>query len=152
MDKKIVVLVRSGLPYKNTIIYGRQRARELGAKLLLVGVIPDMGSSKRAALATYEIGPYQNILKKIEEETSDYLERAVQFCLDNSITAEVSTESGGMEGVINKFVKDAYVKLVVVPTPTKKEHHHEFLDAIRHFTYDVGDYRAHCPVVSVLAT
>ena len=34
MDKKIVVLVRAGTPYKTTIAYGRQRARETGAKLL----------------------------------------------------------------------------------------------------------------------
>jgi len=152
MDKKIVVLVRAGLPYKNTIIYGRQRAREEGAKLLLVGVIPDMDLSRRTAFAAYEFGPYENITKKMEEETSDYLERAVQFCLDNSITAEVSTENGGMEGAINKFVKDISVKLVVVPTPTKKEHHHEYLDAIKHFTNDVVGYKAYCPVVSVLAT
>ncbi|MBI4684940.1 MAG: hypothetical protein HY755_07050, partial [Nitrospirae bacterium] len=92
MNKKIVVLIRTGLPYKNTIIYGRQRAREAGANLLLVGVIPAMDSSRRVAFATYEFSSYENIAKKLEEETSVYLERAVQFCLDNAITVETRIE------------------------------------------------------------
>ncbi|MDP2158332.1 MAG: hypothetical protein Q8K68_11555 [Nitrospirota bacterium] len=96
MDKKIVVLVRAGLPYRNTILYGKQRAREANAKLLLVGVVPDMdSSSRRFSFAAYEIAPYETITRKLEEETSDYLERAVQFCLDNGITVETAFASGG---------------------------------------------------------
>jgi|MudIll2142460700_1097286.scaffolds.fasta_scaffold823314_1 nucleotide-binding universal stress UspA family protein len=152
MDKKIVVLIRAGVPYKNTISYGRQRAREAGAKLLLVGVVPDLNLSRRTAFASFEIGPYSTISKKMEEETSLYLDRAVQFCLDNAITVETQTETGGIESSVKKFAKDPNVKLVVVPTPSKKEHHSEFLDAIKHFAHDVLDYELCCPVVTVLAT
>jgi hypothetical protein len=153
MDKKIVVLVRAGLPYRNTILYGKQRAREANAKLLLVGVIPDMdSSSRRFSFATYELASYETITRKLEEETSDYLERAVQFCLDNCITVETAVASGGLQGAVSKYSKDEYAMLVVVPTPTKREHHSEFLDAIKHFTHDMIDYKLRCPVVSVLAT
>jgi nucleotide-binding universal stress UspA family protein len=152
MDKKVVVLIRTGTPYKNTIMYGRQRAREAGAKLLLVGVTPDMNTSRRTAFAAYEIGPYSAISRKMEEETALYLERAVQFCLDNAITAETQHETGGVESAVRKYAKDASVKLVVVPTPSKKEHHSEFLDAMKHFAHDVLDHKLCCPVVTVLAT
>ena len=152
MDKKIVVLIRAGLPFKNTIIYGRQRARETGSKLLLVGVIPDMGLSRKLAFATYEIGPYENIAGRMKQETSEYLERAVQFCLDNGATVETATESGGLEGVVKRYAKDPGVRLVIVPSPTRREHHSEFLDTIRHFTQEIIDYNICCPVVSVLAT
>lgn len=152
MDKKIVVLIRAGVPYKNTISYGRQRAREAGAKLLLVGVIPAMTSSHMVALATCEIGPYETIVKKFEKEAYEYLERAVQFCLDNSLTVESTVQSGGVGGVAKMYSRDTNVKLVVVPTPIKQEHHSEFLDTLKHFTHNILDHELRCPVVTVLAT
>jgi len=154
MEKKVVVLVRAGVPYKNTIIYGRQRARDMGAKLVLAGIVPALGAGRRIALAAYEIAPYDSLEKLNEVEAARYLERVVQFCLDNGITAETAIVAGGMETAIRQFGKDANVKLVVVPTPTKKEHHSEFfdvLDAFRHFTQDVIEPQLCCPVVSVVA-
>ena len=59
-----------------------------------------MDSSRMVALAACEIGPYDNITKKFEEEAAEYLERAVQFCLDNSLTVEDSVQNGGVGGVV----------------------------------------------------
>lgn len=151
MDKKIAVLIRAGLPYTKTIKYGNEKAREIGAKILLVGVIPDLDASRRVALSLYEFSSYDNFSKKLEREAVDYLERAIQFCLDNGITAEVSLEAGGLEKAIKKTSKDKDTKLVVVPSPVKEEHHHEFLSAIKHFAHDMLDHEVRCPVVSVLA-
>ena len=152
MEKKIVVLIRAGVPYKNTIIYGRQRARETGSKLLLVGVIPTINSPQMVALAACEIGSYSTITKKFEEEAAQYLERAVQFCLDNSLTVETAVQDGGVGGVAKMYSKDTSVRLVVVPTPVKQEHHSEFLDTLKHFTHNIIDHELRCPVVTVLAT
>jgi nucleotide-binding universal stress UspA family protein len=154
MDKKVVVLIRAGVPYKNTVMYGRQRAREAGAKLVLAGVVPALGPERRAALAAYDLAPFESIGRRFEEETAAYLDRAVQFCLDNGITTETQTVSGGMDTAIRQFGQDTAVKLVVVPTPTKKEHHSEFFDvleSLKHFTQDVIEPKLCCPVVSVVA-
>lgn len=152
MDKKIAVLVRAGQPYKKTISYGFERAREMGAKLLLVGVVPELDASRRVGLAIHEFGPYENVACSLENEASEFLERAVQYCLDNGIIVETLMENGGIEGAVNQVVKDKNVKLVVVPTPTKREHHSEFLEAMKHFAQDVMDFERRCPVVLVLAT
>jgi len=154
MDKKVVVLIRAGVPYKNTVMYGKQRAREAGAKLVLASVVPALGVERRTALASFEVAPYETISRRNEEEAAAYLDRAVQFCLDNGITTETQTVSGGMDTAIRQFGRDASVKLVVVPTPTKKEHHSEFfdvLDSFKHFTQDVLEPKLCCPVVSVVA-
>jgi hypothetical protein len=42
MDKKIVVLVHPGMPYRKTIKYGCTRAREMGAKLTLLAIISEL--------------------------------------------------------------------------------------------------------------
>ena len=154
MDKKVVVLVRAGVPYKNTVIYGKQRAREAGAKLVLAGIIPALGADRRAALATYEVAPFANIEQLKADEAAAYLDRVVQFCLDSGITTERQLVEGGMDTAIRRFGQDPSVKLVVVPTPTKKEHHSEFFDMIesfKHFTHDVLEPKLCCPVVSVVA-
>lgn len=152
MEKKIAILVRTGLPYRRTILYGVERAREIGAKLLLVGVIPELDNSRMIALALHEFSPYETISRRIEDETGDFLERVIQFCLDNGIAVETQMEKGGLESVVKQVVKDKNIKLVIVPTPTKKEHHSEFLDAIKHFAHDIVENELKCPVVSVLAT
>ena len=154
MEKKVVVLIRAGVPYKNTVLYGKQRSREAGAKLVLASVVPALGADRRTALAAYDIAPYQSIGRGYEEEAAAYLDRAVQFCLDNGITAETQAVSGGMDTAIQRFRTDKSVKLVVVPTPTKKEHHSEFFDvleSLKHFTQDVLEPSLCCPVVSVVA-
>jgi len=154
MEKKVVVLVRAGVPYKSTIVYGKQRARDMGAKLVLAGIVPALGTGRRTALAAYDIAPYDTLEKLNEIEAARYLDRVVQFCLDNGITAETQIVAGGMETAIRQFGKDRSVKLVVVPTPTKKEHHSEFfdvLDAFKHFTQDVIEPQLCCPVVTVVA-
>ena len=150
MDKKIAVLVRAGLPYKKTILYGFERAREIGAKLLLVGVVPDLDASRRVTVALLELSPYRNISSRLEYETDEFLERVVQFCLDNGIAVETQIEKGGIQRVITQVVKDRNIKLVIVPTPTKPEHHSEFLDAVKHFAHDIVENELKCPVVSVL--
>lgn len=151
MDKKIAILIRAGQPYSKTIKYGYEKAREIGAKILLVGVIPDLNASRRFALSLYEFSSYDTFYKRLESETVDYLERAIQYCLDKGITVEVSVEAGGLENVIKKTSKDKDTKLVIVPSPVKEEHHHEFLSAIKHFAHDILDQEPGCPVVSVLA-
>lgn len=152
MEKKIAILVRTGRPYRRTILYGVERAREMGAKILLVGVIPELDVSRRVGLAIHEYGPYEIISRKIEDETGEFLERVIQFCLDNGIAVETQMEKGGMEGVVKQLVKDKNIRLVIVPTPAKSEHHSEFLDTIKHFAHDIVENELKCPVVSVLAT
>jgi nucleotide-binding universal stress UspA family protein len=152
MNKKIAILVRAGLPYRKTVLYGFERAREIGAKLLLVGVIPELDASRRVALAMHELSSYEQISRRIEQETREFLERVVQFCLDSGVTVETQIERGGIEGVVKEVVKDRNIRLVIVPSPTNKEHHPEFLEAIRHFAHDMIENELRCPVVSVLAT
>jgi len=150
MEKKIVILLHPGLPYRKTIRYGNERARDMGAKLLLLSVVPDVSDS--VSVAVYEFGPYEKISERIEHDISGFLERAVQFCLDNGITADTRVEKGEIEEVIKKVVRDRNVRLVVVPTPTKEVHHAAFIEAIRDFAHNMLDHELKCPVVSVLAT
>jgi len=152
MDKKVVVLVHPGLSYKKTIKYGSERAREIGAKLSLLSVVPEFNASERVATAIYEFGPYETVSKNIENDIVAFLERAVQFCLDNGITVETRVERGGIEDVIKQVVKDINVRLVVVPTPTKEAHHAAFIATIRQFAHNMLDHELRCPVVAVLAT
>lgn len=150
MDKKIVVLIRAGLPYKKTILYGYERAKEIGAKLMLIGVIPSLDAPRRVALSMFEFGSYDVISKNLEREAGEYLDRAVQFCLDRGVVVETRVENGGLQGVIKQATDDKNTKLVIIPTPTKQEHHSEFLEAIKHFAHDILEPEIRCPVVSVL--
>ncbi len=152
MDKKIVILVHPGLPYRKTIRYANERARDMGAKLLLLSVVPDLSRSDNMSVAVYEFGPYEKISNRMEMDAAGFLERAVQFCLDNGITADTMVEKGEIEEVIKKVVRDRKVRLVVVPTPTKEVHHAAFIEAIREFAHNMLEHELRCPVVSVLAT
>lgn len=152
MDKKVVTVVYPGLPYRKTVFFGCERAKEMGAKHLLLGIIPEFNEPERVALAMHEIAPYETVTKKMEDETVEFLERAAQFCLDLSITIDTHVERGGMEEIIKRMVKDKNIKLVVVPAPTTKAHHAAFFDVIRQFAHNMLDYELRCPVVSVLAT
>lgn len=153
MARKVVVLVQPGLPYRKTILYGSERAREMGAKLLLLGVVPDLDESERVALAMHEFAPYEAVTGKMESEINDFLEKAVQFCLDNGVVADTLLERGRLQEVIREVVRDIGVRLVVVPTPTKRERHHSaFIEAIRQFAHSVMEHELRCPVVSVVAT
>lgn len=152
MDKKIVVLVHPGLSYRKTIRYASERAREIGAKLSLLTVIPEFNESEMASVAIYEFGPYETISKNLEKDIVSFLERAVQFCLDNGITVDTQVERGEMEDVIKQAAKDISTRLIVVPAPTKHDHHAEFIDTIRRFAHNMLEHELRCPVVSVLAT
>lgn len=152
MDKKIVVLVHPGLPYRKTIKYASERAREIGAKLLLLTVTPEFDESERVALAMHEFAPYETISKNIGNDVNVYFERAVQFCLDNGITADTQVERGSVEEVIKQAAKNTSTKLIVVPAPTNHAHHLAFLDTIRQFAHNMLEHELQCPVVSVLAT
>ncbi len=152
MEKKIVILLHPGLPYRKTIRYGNERARDMGAKLLLLSVIPDVTQSDNLSVAVYEFGPYEKVSGRMEHDVCGFLERAVQFCLDNGIIADTVVEKGDIEEVIKKVVRDRKVRLVVVPTPTKEVHHAGYIEAIREFAHNMLDHELKCPVVSVLAT
>lgn len=151
MEKKVAILVRAGMPYKETIAYGCARARESGAKPLLVGVIPKIDLSRRVGIATHEMVPYRELDGSLERESTTFLERAVQFCLDSGIAVESRLEPGGIDGAIDTLAKDGTISLVVMPTPVGKEHHSELLEAIRALSSDMLGPQARCPVVSVLA-
>ncbi len=152
MEKRIIVLVHPGLPYRKTIRFGSERAREMGAKLSLLTVIPEFDEFERVALATHEFAPYETVSTNIEKDIVTFLERAVQFCLDNGITVDTQVERGGIEEVIKQAAKNTSTKLIVVPAPTKHAHHLPFLDAIRQFAHNMLEHELRCPVVSVLAT
>jgi len=152
MEKKIVVLVQRGLPYRKTIKYANMRARDMGAKLTLLSVIPDFVEDNKAALAMYEFAPYGAIAGSAEKDTVEFFERVVQFCLDNSITVNTKIERGDIEEVLRKTARDVYTKLIVVPAPTKYEHHIPFLDTITQFAHNMLEHDLQCPVVTVLAT
>lgn len=149
---RIVVLIRAGLPYKKTILYGHERAKEMGAKLRLIGVIPNLDESRRFALSMFEFCSYEALSKKQEQEAAEYLERAIQFCLDRAIAVESGIAAGGLDGVMKDASKEIGTKLVVVPTPVREESHHEFLSALKHFAHDLYECEPRCPIVSVLAT
>lgn len=152
MDKKIVVLVHHGLPYRKTIRYASERAKEIGAKLLLLTVTPEFDESERVALAMHELAPYETVSKNIENDVIAFLERAVQFCLDNGVTVDTQIARGGIEDVIKQVAKNTTTRLIVVPAPTKRDHHAAFIDTIRQFAHNMLEHELRCPVVSVLAT
>lgn len=152
MDKKIVVLVQPGLPYRKTIRYGNERAREIGAKLVLLVVIPDLEGSEKMAFATYEFGPYEAYQKSWEQDIRGFFERAIQYCLDQAITVETLVERGATEAVIRRLVRDKGIRLVAVPTPTREKQHSAYIDTLREFAHNMLEHELCCPVVSVLAT
>lgn len=152
VDKKIVVLVHPGLPYRKTIKYASERAREIGAKLLLLTVFPEFDESERVALAMHEFASYETVSNNIEKDVVIFLERAVQFCLDNGVTVDTQVVRGGVEDVIKQMAKNTTTRLIVVPAPTKHDHHAEFIDTIRQFAHNMLEHELRCPVVSVLAT
>ncbi len=151
MDKKIVVLIHPGLSYRKPIKYASERAKEIGAKLLLLSVVPEFNESEKIMVAIQEIGPYDKVTDNIEKDIVVFLERAVQYCLDHEITVETMVERGGIEDVIKHVVKDKNIRLVVMPTPTKEAHHSAFIDTIRQFAHNMLEHDLRCPVVSVLA-
>lgn len=153
MDKKVIVLIHQGLPYRKTIRYGSERAREIGAKLVLLAVVPEVDDHKRMALAVHEFGLYETVSKRFEAEAVEFLERAVQFALDTGITVDTMVERGDVQEIVKQVVKDPRVRLVLVPTPTKKEHHRlAFIYAISQFSHNMLEHELRCPVISVLAT
>ena len=152
MDKKIVVLIQPGLPFRRTIRYGNERAREIGAKLILLSISPEFTAVDRMAFASYEIGPYANIEQSLYADVSGFFDKAVQYCRDTGIVVETLMEQGGVEQTIRNVVKDKNVKMVVVPTPTKEIQHEAFIDTLREFAHNMLDQELFCPVVSVLAT
>lgn len=151
-QRKVAVLVRSGLPYRRTILYAHRRARELGAKLLLLGVVPTLDGTRMLSMALCEVAPHASVAPEIEREASEFLEWAIQFCLDKGITAESRLESGGLAAVMKRASEDKDIELVVIPTPTSEEHHREFLHALKCFAHDVFDYELRCPIVSVVSS
>jgi len=152
MDKKIVVLVHPGLPYRKTIKYGCDRAREINAKLTLLAIIPEMNETERMSLAVHEFAPYTTISRNMENEAIEFLDRAVQYCLDSNMTVETLVERGSLEDVIKRTAGNANIKLIVMPTATQKKHHSSFLDAISQFAHNMLDHELRCPVVTVVAT
>ncbi len=150
--KKVAVVLRKGLPYKRTILYASARAREIGAKLLLLGVVPRLDATRKLSMALCEVAPYEAVAEKIEGESAEFLEWGIQFCLDKGITADSRLEKGGLDTVMKRASEDREIKLVVIPTPTNEEHHREFLSAIKCFAQDVFDYELRCPIVSVVST
>ena len=152
MDKKIVVLVHPGLPYRKTIKYGCERAREISAKLTLLAIIPEMNETERMSLAAHELAPYDVISRNLETEAVDFLDRAVQYCLDSNMTVETLVERGSLEDVIKRTARNTNIKLIVMPTATQKKHHSSFLHAISHFAHNMLDHELSCPVVTVVAT
>jgi hypothetical protein len=150
--KNVAVLLRKGLPYRRTILYANSRARDLGARLLLLGVVPRLNGTRKLSMALCEVAPYDSIAREVEREASELLGWAIQFCLDKGITAESRLETGGLDVVMKRASEDKDIALVVVPTPTTDEHHREFLGAIKCFAQDVFDYELRCPIVSVIST
>lgn len=152
MEKKIVVLIQPGLPFRRTIRYAKERAGEIGAKLVLLTISPEFQAVDRMAFASYEIGPYQDIERSLDADVGWFFNRAVQYCRDMGIAVETMMEKGGVEQIIRNVVKDKNVKMVVVPTPTKEIQHEAFIDTLREFAHNMLDQELFCPVVSVLAT
>lgn len=152
MDKKIVVLIQPGLPFRRTIRYGYERAGEIGAKLVLLTISPEFEAVDRMALAQYEIGRYEVLEQSIDQEVRGFFDRAVQYCRETGIAAETLFEKGGVEETIRRVVKGGSVKMVVIPTPTKEIQHEAFIDTLREFAHNMLDQDLFCPVVSVLAT
>lgn len=152
MDKKIVVLIQPGLPFRRTIRYGNERAGEIGAKLVLLAISPEFEAVDRMALAQYEIGRYELLEQTLDHEVRGFFDRALQYCRDTGVAAETLLEKGGVEETIRRVVKAGDVKMVVIPTPTKEIQHEAFIDTIREFAHNMLEQDLFCPVVSVLAT
>jgi hypothetical protein len=152
MDKKIVVLIQPGLPFRRTIRYGNERAKEIGAEIILLTVSPEFEAVDRMAFANYEIGPYQDVEQAQRADVSGFFDKAVQYCRDTGIAVETRMERGGVGQTIRNVVKDKSVKMVVVPTPTKEIQHEAFIDTLREFAHNMLEQELFCPVVSVLAT
>lgn len=148
--KKVAVLLRKGLPYKRTILYGQGRARDLGARLLLICVVPRLDGARRMSMALCEVAPYEDVARHLASEASEFLEWAIQFCLDTGITAESRLEAGGLDVVMKRACEDRDNELVVIPTPTSEEHHREFLSAVKGFAQEVIGRELRCPIVSVV--
>lgn len=151
-QKKVAVLLRKGLPYKRTILYAHARARDLGAKLLLLGVVPRLDGKRKLSMALAEVAPYDSVAREVEREAHEFLEWSIQFCLDKGITAESRIEEGGLDVVMKRASENKDIKLVVIPTPTNDAHQSEFLSAIKCFAQDAFDYELRCPIVSVVST
>ena len=152
MEKRVVVLIHMGLPYRKTIKYANERARALGAKVTLLGIVPEFNHRSRVALAMHESAPHDVLIGRMEREVEAFFEMAIQFSLDLGITVDTRIERGEIEEVLKRTAKDAYTKLIVVPAPTKHDQHMPFLDTIRQFAHNMLDCDLSCPVVSVLAT
>src|SRR5512139_974196 len=106
MDKKIVVLIQPGLPFRRTIRYGDERAREIGAGLVLLNILPEFAAVDRMAFATYEIGPYDDVEQRLHADVRGFFDRAVQYCRDTGVAAVAQSEQGGVEQVIRAVVRD----------------------------------------------
>ena len=152
MEKKIVVLIQPGLPFRRTIRYGNERAREIGAQVVLLTISPEFEAVDRMALANYEVMPYGDIEQTLYADVCGFFDKAVQYCRDTGIAVQTRMEKGGIEGTIRSVVKDKSVKMVVVPTPTRELQHEAFIDSLREFAHNMLDQDLFCPVVSVLAT
>jgi hypothetical protein len=151
MDKQIVVLIHRGIPYSKTIKYASERAKELGAKLVLLSALPENNASERMSVAICEYGPYETVFRNVKKDIIEFLERAVQFCLDNGITVDTRVETGDVEYVIKLAAKDTATRLIVVPAPTKNDYNVPFLNTVKEFAHNMLDQELRCPVVSVLS-
>lgn len=152
MEKKIIVMVQPGLPFRRTIKYANERAGEIGAKLVLLSISPEFEAVDRMALAQYEFGVFGSLENSYYRDMGVFFDRALQYCRDTGIAVEPLLEKGGVEETIRRLVKDGNVKMVVVPTPTKDLQHEAFIDTLREFAHNMLDQDLFCPVVSVLAT
>lgn len=152
MEKKIVVMIQPGLPFRRTIRYGNERAREIGAELILLTISPEFEAVDRMALANYEAMPYQVVEQTLYSDVCGFFDKAVQYCRDTGIAVQPRMEKGGIEQTIRNVVSDKRVKMVIVPTPTKELQHEAFIDSLREFARNMLDQDLFCPVVSVLAT
>jgi hypothetical protein len=124
----------------------------MNAKLALLAIIPEMNETERMLLAAHEIAPYATISRNIENDVIDFLDRAVQYCLDSNMTVETLVERGNLEDVIKRTAGNTNTKLIVMPTATQKKHHTSFLHAISQFAHNMLDHELRCPVVTVVAT
>lgn len=152
MNKRVVILAAPGLPYRKTVLYGIKRARELGATLAVLGIVPEFDEAERTSLAFSEIQPYGTVARGFETDASEHLERIIRCCLDFGVQVETRLERGRIEAVVRRITADKRVELVVVPSPTRRTHQSLSFDTIRNFVHSMTEQDLGCPVVSVLAT
>lgn len=152
MNKRVVVLAAPGLPYRKTVLYGIKRAREMGASLSVLGIVPELDAEERSALALSEIQPYGNVARGFEADASEFLERIIRCCLDFGVQVESRLEQGRIEDVVRRITTDKRVELIIVPSPTRRAHQSFSFDTIRNFVHSMTEQDLGCPVVSVLAT